>query len=173
MFIHVGTLTSVHGLKGELRVAWYASSPLSTGRLFLSLGAQAPRPVRIAAVRRHKGGPLVLLEGVEDRSAAQALRGGTLLVPEQELPPAGDEIYLYQLSGLEVVLHENGRSIGRIDHVEFPAGQEIWVIRAPDGREVLFPAAPAFVESVDMEAGRAHIKPPPGLLEVYLGEDPD
>ena len=168
-FIHMGTLTRAHGLKGELCVTWYADSPLQSMRLYLQVGAETPRPVHVASVRMHKGRPLALLDGVRDRAEAEKLRGARLLLPEDELPAtAEDELYLYQLPGLEVVLHENGRVIGHIDHVECPGGQEIWAIHTAGGREALFPAVASRVLSVDLEKGRVVIDPPPGLLEMYL-----
>jgi 16S rRNA processing protein RimM len=136
-------------------------------RLYLQVGAEAPRPVRVQAVRMHKGRPLALFEGIRDRTEAEKLRGARLLLPEDELPEAAeDELYLYQLPGLEVVLHENGQMIGHIDRVELPGGREIWVIRTAGGRELLFPAVPSFVASVDLEKGRVVIDPPPGLFEL-------
>jgi 16S rRNA processing protein RimM len=168
-FIHMGTLARAHGLKGELCVEWYADSPLRSMRLYLQVGAETPRAAHVVAVRMHKGRPLAFFEGVCDRTEAEKLRGARLLLPESELPAAAeDELHLYQLPGLEVVLHENGRVIGHIDHVESPGGQEIWAIRAAGGRELLFPAVPSFVLSVDLEKGRVVIEPPPGLLELYL-----
>jgi 16S rRNA processing protein RimM len=164
----MGTLLRAHGLKGELRAVWHADSPLRSGSFHLRLGAGAVRPVRVTAARMHRGRPLLRLEGVEDRTAASALRGGELLLPETDLPRAdGDAPYLYQLPGLEVVLHESGKRLGRIDRVEICAGREIWVIRTSEGREALFPAVDVFVESVDLETGQVRVKSPPGLLDVY------
>ena len=163
----MGTLTRAHGLKGELCVDWHADSPLRSMRLYLQAGAETPRPVRVVHVRMHQGRPLALLEGVCDRTAAEGLRGARLLLPEDELPARpDDELYLYQLPGLEVALRESGRLIGHIDHVEFPGGQEVWAIHTAGGGELLFPAVAAFVSSVDVEAGRVVIDPPPGLLEI-------
>ena len=168
-FIHIGTLTRAHGLKGELCVEWHADSPLCSMRLYLQVGKEAPQVARVMAVRMHKGRPLALLEGVRDRTEAEKLRGARLLLPQDALPQAAeDEMYLYQLPGLEVA-HEDGRSIGHIDHVEFAGGQEIWAIRTAGGREILFPAVASFVLSVDLEKGRVVIDPPPGLLEICLG----
>ena len=167
-FIHMGTLVRAHGLKGELCVEWHADSPLHSMRLYLQIGAEAPWPARVKAVRMHKGRPLALIEGVSDRSGAEKLRGAKLLLPENELPEkTEEEVRLYQLPGLEVV-HANGSFIGHIDHVEFPGGQEIWSIRTAGGREALFPAVESFVLSVNLEEGRVVIDPPPGLLEIYL-----
>ncbi|MCL1985485.1 MAG: ribosome maturation factor RimM [Betaproteobacteria bacterium] len=169
-FIHMGTLMRAHGLKGELCVEWYADSSLRSTHLYhLQVGEETPRLVRIVAVRTHKGHPLALIEGICDRTEAEKLRGAKLLLPESELPEAAaDELYLYQLPGLEVVLHGNGRSIGHIDRVEFSGQQETWVIHADGGREILFPAVTSFVLSVDLAKGRVVIEPPPGLLEIYL-----
>ena len=168
-FVHMGTLARAHGLKGEFCVEWYADSPLRAMRLYLQVGVETPRLVHIVAVRRHKKHPLALIEGICDRTEAETLRGAKLLLPENELPAtAEDGLYLYQLPGLEVVLHENGSSIGHIDHVEFPGGQEIWAIRTVAGREILFPVVEDFVLSVNLEEGRVVIDPPPGLLEIYL-----
>ena len=164
MFVYLGMLMRAHGLKGEILVE--RDSPLPSRRVYLQCGAEAPRPVRVTGERIHKGRMSIFLEGVEDRTAAEALRGGRLLFPTAELPDDG--VCLHQLPGLEVVLHESGRSIGVVDRVEFPAGREIWVIRAPDGREALLPAVDDFVEALDLEARRATVKPPPGLLELYL-----
>ena len=168
-FIHVGTLTRAHGLKGELCVEWRADSSLRSMPLYLQIGPETPRPVRIVAVRAHKGRPLALIEGVSDRTEAEKLRGARLLLPEGELSATdAEELYLYQLPGLEIVLHETGNAIGHIDHVEFPGGREMWAIRTAEGRELLFPVVDAFVVSVNLEEGRAVIDPPPGLLEIYL-----
>jgi 16S rRNA processing protein RimM len=46
----------------------------------------------------------------------------------------------------------------------------LWSIRTPDGKEVLFPAVEEFVLDIDLEAGSVRIAPPPGLLDLYLGE---
>ncbi|MDR0466301.1 MAG: ribosome maturation factor RimM [Deltaproteobacteria bacterium] len=169
----MGTLTRAHGLKGELRVEWHADSPLRVMRLYVRVGAETPRTVRVESVRMDRGRPLVLLEGVRDRTEAEKLRGAGLLLPEAELPEtSAEEVRLFQLPGLAVVLSESGRSIGHIDHVEFPGGKEVWAIRAEGGRELLFPAEAPFVLSVDLEKGRVFIDPPPGLLEIYLGGEP-
>ena len=170
-FIHMGTLTRAHGLKGELCVEWYASSPLRSMRLYLQTGVETPRPVHIMSVRMHKGRPLALFKEINDRTEAENVRGARLLLPKDELSEtAENEVYLHQLPGLGVVLHENGRLIGHIDHVEFPGGQEIWAICTTEGHEILFPAVEDFVLSVSLEEGRVVIDPPPGLLEIYLGK---
>ncbi|MCD7983774.1 MAG: ribosome maturation factor RimM [Desulfovibrio sp.] len=167
--IHMGTLARPHGIKGEICIDWHADSPLLLDApLWLQAGNGAPRRVRALACRWHKGRPLLLLEGVADRTAAEALRGCKLLVPRESLPePEEDEAYVEDLMGCDVLLPD-GRRLGRLDHVEYPADQEIWVIAAPDEREILFPAQPCFIVGFDLDAPSVTIDPPEGLLEIYL-----
>ena len=168
--IEVGHIAKPQGLKGEVRVNYYADSPdLLSGELYLQAGNQAPVRVQAVSWRVHQGGLVLRLEGVGDRTAAEGLRGQTLLVADASLPPPGeDEIYLHTLLGLDVVLNATGEKLGQLDDVLFHGEQEIWVIRTPDGIEVYLPAQPEFVPAIDLEAGVIRIAPPPGLLELYL-----
>ena len=80
-----------------------------------------------------------------------------------------DEPYLRDLIGLSVRL-EDGTLVGRLEDVDFPAGQEMWSIRAPEdqgGYEILFPAVPEFVLDIDLSAETVTIAPPEGLLDLY------
>lgn len=170
-WIEMGTLARPHGIKGELCIDWHADSPLLLHTpLWLRQGEAPPRRVRPLAVRSHKGRPLLVLEGVDNRTAAEALRGAALLVRREDLPPPDpDEVYLHDLLGCAVFLPDGGR-LGRLDHVEFPAGQEVWSIRTDDDREVLFPARPEYILQLSPHIPAVTIDPPEGLLEIYLGE---
>lgn len=168
-YVELGAVARPHGIRGELAVDWYADAPPAAfPRLWLSRRGAEPAPVEVLASRVHKGRPLLTLAGVAGRDAAEALRGALLCVPRAELPePDEGEAYLADLMGADVVLPDGSR-VGRLDHVEQPAGQEIWAIRTDDGREILFPAQAAFIRSFDLAGRRVCIDPPPGLLDVYL-----
>lgn len=168
-FVLLGTVARPHGIRGELAVDWYADAPPGDfPRLWLCRRGAAPRAVALLAGRIHKGRPLLLLEGVTTRDEAEALRGCGLCVPRADLPePPEGEAYLADLLGADVLLPDGSR-IGRLDHVEMPAGREVWAILTDAGREILFPARPAFIRSFDLKGRRVRIDPPPGLLDVYL-----
>lgn len=170
VWIHLGTLVRPHGIRGELRVQWYGQAALRPGApLWLQQGGEQPSPVRLLAVRWHRGMPLARLEGVADRTAAELLRGAKLLAQRRELPAAAqDEAYLCDLMGCDVLLPDGSR-LGRLDHVESPAGQELWSIVTDAGREVLFPAQPQFITGFGQ--GSVSIAPPEGLLDIYLSPD--
>lgn len=170
--LHLGTLVRPHGIRGEICVDWYADTPLDFSLpLLLQAGDSCPVPVRMTGMRIHQGRPLIQLEGVNDRNAAELLRGYKLLVPRTALPePEPDECYLADIIGAGVCLSD-GRQVGKLESADLSAGQQIWTIRGLNGREILFPAVPDFVEKVDANKGLIVIRPPDGLLEIYLDVD--
>ena len=168
--IEIGLLGRAHGIKGEISLHYYADSlEWLEGPLWLRAGESgALRPARAVSFRSHNGQILVRFEGVADRTAAEHLRGVTLLMPESSLPESDeDDPYLHDLLGLRIVLHESNEPVGILAHVDFVGEQELWVIESPDGREILFPAVPEFVDAVDFERKLIRVSPPPGLLELY------
>jgi len=176
-WVLIGEVAKPHGLKGEFSVRFHADSPSlldEVGHVWLSSatggpGARARRfPVR--AWREHQGRLLLWLTGIDDRDQAEAWRGGQVLLKESELPePEEGEVYLHDLRGLTVFL-ENGSRLGTItDFMVEPS--EVWTITTDKGEEVLFPAAPQFVPSIDLESGSVTIAPPPGLLDLYLTKE--
>ena len=175
----LGRIIKPHGVKGDMRVDYYAdSADLLEKPLMLRAGRFAPRPVRIRDWHLWKDQLILGIEGCNDRSAAEQLRGQELLIDASFLPePDDDEPYLRDLIGLSVRL-EDGTLVGELEDVDFPAGQEMWSIRAPEsegGYEILFPAVPAFVLDIDLSAGTVTIAPPEGLLDLYRegSETPD
>lgn len=167
-FVEMGVLGRAHGIRGEIRVNWYAETlDALSGAIWLQAGSQPARKVTVTHVREHQGMPVISLEGVNDRNAAETLRGQIILAQAEELPPTDDEIYLHELIGLSVVLHETGAPVGTLDHVHFHGEQETWSVLTPDGKELLLPAVPEFVPHMDVDAGVIRIAPPEGLLELY------
>ncbi|WP_294484152.1 ribosome maturation factor RimM [uncultured Mailhella sp.] len=167
----LGRLAKPHGVKGDIRVDYYAdSADLLDKPLMLRAGRFAPRPIRVRDWHLWKDQLILGIEGCNDRSAAEQLRGQELLIDASFLPePEEDEPYLRDLIGLSVRL-EDGTTVGELEDVDFPAGQEMWGIRAPEesgGYEILFPAVPEFVRDIDLSAGTATIAPPEGLLDLY------
>ena len=173
-FVILGRLMKPHGVKGDIRVEYYAESPeLLEKPLMLRAGRFAPRPVRVREWHLWKDQLILSIEGCNDRSQAEQLRGQELLIDAAFLPETeDDEPYLRDLIGLAVHL-EDGTSVGVLEDVSFPASQEIWHIHTSEpggGHEILFPAVPEFVSDIDLSAGIVTIAPPAGLLELYCGD---
>lgn len=167
--ICMGTLSRPHGIKGEIRVDWHADSPdLLRGVFYLQAGVEAPVRVTGAGVRLHQGRPVLRLPHVPDRSAAESLRGARLLVDRNDLPPPdADEAYLFDIIGFTVVDDATEQAVGVLERVDSSTAQDIWSIRAADGREVLFPAAAELIAAFDEAARAVRVVVPLGLLDIY------
>ncbi|MFW5733573.1 MAG: ribosome maturation factor RimM [Oceanidesulfovibrio sp.] len=188
LFILVGRLAKAHGIRGEIVADIYAESPAILNmvrELYLrseppgaypdkdTITDEPPRRERVHVWREHQGRVLLSLKGLRDRTAAEALRGATIWVRAEELPePEEDDVFLYEIEGLEVFSADGGR-IGVVeDFMETGhEGQEVWIIRGGRGEEILFPAEPGFVTELDPDAGRVVIDPPAGLLELYIASE--
>ena len=92
---------------------------------------------------------------VEDRDAAEALRGCELYVPRAVLPPAGEgEFYWADLEGLRVETVE-GVALGAVSHMLATGANDVVVVRdGDDGRERMIPfVRPDYVRDIDLQAG--------------------
>jgi 16S rRNA processing protein RimM len=173
-WITVGRIVAAQGLRGEVRVLPLSDFPerfTRPGLRWLRPRQLEPRPVRLLAGRALPGRELfvVRLEGVGDRSAAEAVVGAELLVDAEDRPPlAAGEFHLLDLVGLEVRLLPGQSPIGTVVDLHHGGNDllEVELSGACAGRRVLVPFVKAIVPEVHPESGWLGITPPPGLLEL-------
>jgi 16S rRNA processing protein RimM len=176
MELLVGRVVKAHGISGEVVVEVRTDDPAarfasgSTLRAKGSRGDDQERSYVIADVREHGGRLLLRLTGVEDRDAADALRGSLFVVDSDDLPPIDepDTYYDHQLEGLHVRT-TTGQEVGIVAEVLHTAAGELLAVRRGDGsemREVLVPFVRAIVTSVSLDERTAEIDPPEGLLDL-------
>jgi 16S rRNA processing protein RimM len=188
----VGRVVAAQGLRGELRVNPLSDFPerfTRPGRRWLR-PAQGRRgdTAEAAAVELLSGRQLpgkelfvIRLEGVNDRSSAEALVGQELLVPAADRPKlARGEFHLLDLVGLEVRLLEisdaespaqAGRCIGTVKDLIHAGNDLLEVELTAGGAPLWIPFVRAIVPEVQLEAGWIGITPPPGLLELGQASD--
>lgn len=172
MDLVVGRVAKAHGIAGEVVVDIRTDDPAARFAAGKTLRGRprrggAERPFLVESVREHGGRLLIRLTGVEDRNAADALRGTLFLVDVADLPPIDDpdEYYDHQLEGL-TVRTVSGDEIGVITEVLHTAAGELLAIKRASGAEVLVPFVGAIVTSVSLTDGAVQIDPPDGLLEL-------
>ena len=80
--------------------------------------------------REHGGRLLVRLDGVDDRNAADALRGSVFVVDSDDLPPIdeADTFYDHQLEGLQVRTTA-GQDVGVVAEVLHTAAGELLAVK--------------------------------------------
>jgi 16S rRNA processing protein RimM len=150
--IELGIVGAPFGVRGWVKLRSYTDPPerlLDHRQFQLKLGG-ALRTYAVVADGRSGGRLTVKLEGVEDRDAAQALRGAVIGVPRSELPPREDgDFYRADLIGCEVV-NLAGVRLGAVAHfIEIPA-HALMVVRGE--REYWVPAVPRHLKRVDLRA---------------------
>lgn len=172
----VGRIGKPHGIRGELSVEPRTDEPdrrfapgavlrTETPRGSAPHGPGRPQSLTVETVRWHQDRLLVRFVEVPDRTAAEAARGLVLAadVPADEAPEDPEEFYDHQLVGLRVETTE-GTAVGEVTLIQHGAGQDLVVVRTPDGAEVLVPFVTALVPVVDVAAGRLVVADRPGLL---------
>jgi 16S rRNA processing protein RimM len=165
--LRVGYIAGSHGLHGALRVRTDdpGSTTLATlKRLFVETAAGRREFKVLGSSALSAGNHRVMLEAISDADAAEALRGGAVMVAAADLPPLKEgEFYYFQLAGAEVILTD-GRRLGIIEDIMSTGAHDVWVVR--DGeREVLVPVITDVVKAMDLEARRVTIEAVPGLLD--------
>ena len=181
--IEVGRIADAWGIKGWFKVLPHSASPealFSSKRWFLlppdrpmkpsrvvesaaSKAAQAwtePLVLRIKESKDHSDTVVACAHDIDDRNAAEALRGARIFVPRSSFPSAGEgEYYWVDLIGLQVVNRE-GLDLGQVRDLMSTGPQTVLVLEAaPEtegGKPVerMIPFVSAFVDGVDLPAKR-------------------
>ena len=168
-FLTVARVVRAHGTRGELACEIITEFPQRfrrTRTLYFAPDGQAPagRAVRSARIaRRGRGGQLLLeVEGIEDRNAAEALRGALVQVPEGEAwkLPRG-RYYWHQIIGLRAVTAA-GRELGAIKDILETGANDVYVVETARG-ELLIPAIKQVVKEIAPERGVMVVELLPGM----------
>ncbi len=155
--IELGAVGAPFGVRGWVRINSYtepADALLDYPEV--KLGIQGEWRVAVFAESGRSGGRLTArFVGVEDRTAAEGLRGARIAVARSELPPRrAGEHYRADLIGCEV-MNLGGRRLGILRHfVDTPAHPVMVVVDEGAGAETWVPAVPRHLKRVDPAAKR-------------------
>jgi len=167
----VGRIGRPHGLRGEVTIEVRTDDPAVRFALGAVLATEpvARGPLTVASFRRISANNVVRFEGIEDRNAAETLRGTVLVVEAGELPELDDEdeFYDHQLIGLAVRLLGSDQPIGEVTDLMHLPASDVLVVKTAEAAagEVLIPFVSAIVPTVDIHAGFLVVDPPIGLFD--------
>lgn len=137
--------------------------PEKVGRLYAS--AQGGRCYKIVSIRPQGQMALLQLEGVNDMDAARALRGQVFYFDRSDATLPAGRWYVADLIGCEVRDADTGKVYGVVTSVDHPGAQDIYTVKAPNGKEYLFPGVDAFLKERNPPEGYILVTPIPGLLD--------
>lgn len=164
--LSVGTLTKVHGIRGELKLHC-APDMLA----FLRDAAEEALPltlriphsgdeyeVTFASVRGHESAPIVAIDGVDSRSAAEEYRGALICAARELLPePEEDEFFLADLEGCVAHAVATGERIGQVAKAEALPANVVLTIALDAGGTLLAPLVDIAIPHIDAAARRLEV----------------
>ncbi|MES2424027.1 MAG: ribosome maturation factor RimM [Pseudomonadota bacterium] len=164
--IEVGRITDAWGIKGWFRVLSHSNQPealFSSKRWYLQASEKGARLfsgtrlLKIREAKEHSDSVVASAHAVDDRNAAEALRGARIFVPRSSFPTAGDgEYYWIDLLGLNVVNRE-GVALGMVKDLLSTGPQTVLVIEAVENEktiERMVPFVAVYIDAVDLPGKR-------------------
>jgi 16S rRNA processing protein RimM len=164
--IEVGRIQDAWGIKGWFKVLPYSADPevlFSSKRWFLlptEKGAKTFSGVgelKIKEAKIHSDTVVACACDVDDRTAADALRGARIFIPKSSFPAAQkDEYYWVDLIGLEVINRE-GQSLGHVSDLLSTGPQTVLVIedsKDPKAEQRMIPFVAHYIDDVNLEERR-------------------
>src|SRR5258708_4519171 len=127
---------------------------------------ESRRELEVENLWPHKGLAVLKFRGVDSMSDAELLIGSELQVPSAERANLETGwTYVSDLIGSSVFDH--GREIGRIEDVQFGAGEApLLIVANGAGKKFDVPFAEAYLEGVDTAQRQVRMNLPEGMLEV-------
>ena len=169
-FIVIGKITSAHGIRGEVKVYPLTDDP----KRFLSMkdchiSGEDGVPVSDSSVenaRIDKTMVIVKLEGVNDRTAAEALRDKYLSVDRADAVKDDDSFFIVDMLGMTVIDDERGE-LGTISDVFETGANFVISVRRKGKKDLLIPFLKTVCYDTDIESSVMKVKLPEGLYEIY------
>ena len=161
----LGVVAAPHGVRGLVRIKSFTEDPMALAEYGPLSDEAGDKTYRVETLSAARGAVLARIDGVADRTAAEALRGLRLYIERSALPVAGDgEWYEADLVGLAAV-GRDGRDWGKVVAFhDFGAGLTMEVSGGASSDSVMLPFTDEVVPEIDIEGGKVVIDPPAGLL---------
>lgn len=166
LYLAVGRIVKPHGVHGEVSMTVLTDFPErfeTTTEFYLGDEHEADL-YELESFRWHKQHLLLKFKGVADRNDAEELRGLLVQIPIAEATPLPEgSYYLYQLIGLQVITID-GERLGTVDSIIETGANDVYVVKNDAKKELLLPAIPDVVKSVDLEAKQITVELMDGLI---------
>ncbi len=171
VFLKIGKITRVHGVKGEVFVSLSPFTKETPARIRGQI-VQVRRDSGVcleAVVQEahlHKAGMIAQLEGVTERQVAESLKGADFFVPKHLFSSSkGESVYLCEVLNFAVYDKKRG-FLGKIFAFSGGGAQDLLLIRSDESKQVEIPFVDEFIIHIDFEEERLQVDLPlnwPGL----------
>lgn len=164
-FLEVGEVVAVHGLRGDLRLyPWCDPGDIErSARMYLD--EKGEQEFRVSYAKPHKNVYLVKLRGIDNPEEARKFIGKVLYMNRNDIPMKEGDYFIQDIIGLKVIDSESKTVYGEVSEVAPTGANDIYCVRAADGKETWIPAIPQVIDSVDIDSGVLSITPMKGLFD--------
>jgi len=167
-FVAIGKISGPVGIKGEVRMIPWTDSPdrlHGLKNVWIGNDRTEPREMAVDAVRFSGSKTILKLSGIENRSAAEAVKNKFVLVHAAEIakPPEGSFL-IDDVLGMSVVTEE-GKRVGIVRDVLRLPSNDLWQVES-GSRLISIPAVKEFIRTVDVRTKTVVIHEIEGLLEL-------
>lgn len=169
-FITLARIVKTQGRHGEVAAEVHSDVPdrFSEGMKLLALDKSggSREELEIEGLWPHKGLLVLKFRGVDSMNSAGALIGSELQVPVAARAQL-DRGWNYVSDLVGCLVFDRGREVGRIEDVQFGAGEApLLIVAAGSGEKLDVPFAEAYLENVDVAQRQVRMNLPEGMLEI-------
>ncbi|RGF51023.1 MULTISPECIES: ribosome maturation factor RimM [unclassified Eubacterium (in: firmicutes)] len=166
-YLRVGVITNSHGIKGEVKVFpttddikrfdYLEEAVIDTGKEYIN--------VNVTGVKYFKNMVILKFKQYDNINDILKFKGLDLLVSRENAIPLGeDEHFIVDLIGCNVV-DEEKNYIGELVDVMETGANGVYVVKTPEGREVLFPVIEQCVLNKDIKNKTITVHVMKGLMD--------
>ncbi len=151
--IVIGKIVTPHGVRGDVRIIPLTDFP-ERFTCLKSVSLDDGTVLCIESVKEHNQLFILKFAGLNSRNDIEHLRGKLLKIPRSEAVKLSEgEYYTFDIVGLSVY-DQSGQYLGIITEVLKTGSNDVYVLRQPDGRQLLIPALKKVVTAIDIAGGK-------------------
>lgn len=165
--LRVGVISSTHGIKGEVKVFPTTDDMNRFKKLKMVLldTGKEQKELEIENVKFFKQFVILKFKGFDNINEIEKYKGKDLLITrENAVDLLEGEFFICDLIGLQVE-EEDGNSLGELTEVLQTGANDVFVIKATGGKEILIPYIDDCVKKIDMEERKVTVHLLPGLVD--------
>lgn len=151
--LRVGVISNTHGIKGEVKV-FPTTDDIERFQLLKEVLLDTGKellPLKITDVKFFKNQAILKFDGIDSINDIEKYKGKDLLITrEQAVPLEENEYFICDLIGCAVV-SETDELIGELTDVLQTGANDVYVVAAPDGKEILIPVTDECVKEISIE----------------------
>lgn len=170
-YIECGKIVKPQGIKGEVKVyPWSDEADFLLDFETVYIG-KSKTAYKILGGRSQKQMTILRLEGVNTADEAQKLRDAVIYIKRENANLEEGQCFLSEMIGMEVVDVDNGNVYGTMVDFSETGANNIYHIKAEDGKINLIPAIKDVIKKISLDENKIYIKPLEGLFEINNGKN--